>query len=125
MQWNFNVQRELASNLTGLLAYVGSRGVHQPFAVGDMNIVLPTHTSQGWLFPSPVGSGTVLNPNFGTIFGLLHNGKSSYNALEAGVQKRMSHGVQLQGSFTWGRRSVFKWGLELAVVRYEINARSV
>ena len=103
MQWNFNVQRELASNLTGLLAYVGSRGVHQPFAVGDMNIVLPTHTPQGWLFPSPVGSGTVLNPNFGTIFGLLHNGKSSYNALEAGVQKRMSHGVQLQGSFTWGR----------------------
>jgi len=50
-----------------------------------------------------VGSGTVLNPNFGFIKGTFFRGNSSYDALEAAVQKRMSHGVQLQGSFTWGK----------------------
>jgi outer membrane receptor protein involved in Fe transport len=103
MQWNLNVQRELVPNLTGLVGYVGSRGVHEPFRTDDLDIVLPRKTSAGWLFPSPVGSGTVLNPNFGFIKGTFFRGNSSYDALEAAVQKRMSHGVQLQGSFTWGK----------------------
>jgi Carboxypeptidase regulatory-like domain/TonB-dependent Receptor Plug Domain len=104
MQWNLNLQRELATNLTGMVGYVGSRGVHQVFRSDDLNIVLPTKTPQGYLFPSPVGSGTQLNPNFGIIKGVaFYEGNSSYNALVAGVQKMMSHGVQLQGSFTWGK----------------------
>jgi hypothetical protein len=68
-----------------------------------MDIVVPKLTSAGWLFPSPVGSGTTLNPNFSDIIGTLPEGSSSYNALQLGVQKVMSHGVQIQGSFTWGR----------------------
>ena len=39
--------------------------------LNDLDIVLPTRTSQGYLFPSPVGSGTTLNPNFGDIDGML------------------------------------------------------
>ena len=42
MQWNLNVQRELAPNLTAVVGYVGSRGVHQPFRADDVNVVLPT-----------------------------------------------------------------------------------
>jgi hypothetical protein len=30
-------------------------------------------------------------------------GTSSYNALQLGIQKRMSRGLQAQGSFTWGK----------------------
>jgi hypothetical protein len=30
-------------------------------------------------------------------------GTSSYDALQFGVLKRMSHGLQIQGSFTWGK----------------------
>jgi len=103
MQWNLNVQREVAPNLTALVGYVGSRGVHEPFRVDDIDIVLPTKTPLGWLFPAPLASGTTLNPNFGSIIGMTYRGNSSYNALEAGVQKKMSHGVQLQTSFTWGK----------------------
>src|SRR5260370_26047511 len=33
MQWNLNVQREIAPNLSVLLGYVGSHGVHQPLRV--------------------------------------------------------------------------------------------
>jgi hypothetical protein len=103
MQWNLNIQRELVPSVTTLLAYVGSRGVHNPFRVDDSDIVIPTHTPQGWVFPSPVGSGTTLNPNFGQILSMLYEGNSFYDALQVGVQKRMSHGVQLQVSFTWGK----------------------
>ena len=103
MEWNLNVQRELVRNLTAMVGYVGSRGVHQPFRVDDIDIVLPKLTSQGYLFPSPVGSGTKLNPNFGQIYGMFYTGESFYDGLQVGIQERMSHGVQVQGSFTWGK----------------------
>jgi outer membrane receptor protein involved in Fe transport len=103
MQWNLNVQRQLAPDLTAMAGYVGSRGVHQPFRGDDMDIVIPARTPQGYLFPSPVGSGTTLNPNFGQMTYILWGDNSFYDALQVGLQKRMSHGVQLQGSFTWGK----------------------
>jgi hypothetical protein len=103
MQWNLNVQRELTQNLTALIGYVGSRGVHNLFRADDANIVLPTLTSQGYVWPSPVGSGTPLNPNAGEIRYLNWGGDSYYHALELALTKRMSHGLELQGSFTWGK----------------------
>jgi hypothetical protein len=103
MQWNLNVQRELAPNLTVLVGYVGSRGVHLPVSNNDRDIVLPILTSAGYLFPNPVASGTVLNPNFGDIGGITYNGQSYYHALEVGVQKAMSHGLAVHSSFTWGK----------------------
>jgi len=103
MQWNLNVQRELAPNLTVLVGYVGSRGVHLPVSNNDRDIVLPILTSAGYLFPNPVASGTVLNPNFGNIGGITYNGQSYYHALEVGVQKAMSHGLAVHSSFTWGK----------------------
>jgi hypothetical protein len=41
----------LAGNLTAMVGYVGSRGVHEPFRVDDADIVLPTKTSAGYLYP--------------------------------------------------------------------------
>ena len=103
MQWNLTVQRELAANLTALVGYVGSRGVHLPSSFNDVDIVLPRRTPQGYLFPSPVGSGTTVNPNFGDITSILYEGNSYYHALEVGIQERLSHGIELQSSFTWGK----------------------
>jgi hypothetical protein len=103
MQWNFNVQRDLGRNLTATVGYVGSRGVHQPFRVDDMNLVLPTLTPTGYLWPSPAGSGTKLNPNVGLLNGLMWGENTFFNALEVQVKKLMGHGFQLQGSFTWSK----------------------
>jgi outer membrane receptor protein involved in Fe transport len=103
MQWNLNVQHELVPSLTALVGYVGSRGVHQPFRTDDSDIVLPTRTPAGYLFPSPVATGATLNPNFGNIRAMFYGGNSFYDALEVGVRKMMSQGIQLQGSFTWGK----------------------
>ncbi len=103
MQWNGNVQRELARNLTMTVGYLGSRGVHQPFHADDVNYVLPTITPSGYLWPIPHGSGTKMNPAVGQISALFWNGVSSYNALNVEVVKRMSHGLQIQGSYTWSK----------------------
>ena len=103
MQWNLNVQREVLPSVTALLGYVGSNGVHLPVRVNDMDIVIPTKIPEGYIFPSPVGSGTTVNPNFHSIAATFFGGTSSYHALEAGIQKAMKHGLQIQGSFTWAR----------------------
>lgn len=103
MQWNLSVQREIAQSLTATLAYAGSTGVHLPFDTNGVDSVTPTLTSAGWLYPSPIGSGTRVNPNFGQIVAYQYIAHSSYHSLQALVSKRMSHGFQVQGSFTWGK----------------------
>jgi len=103
MEWNLNVQRELIQNLTLKLGYVGSHGVHLPFRADDVNTVQPVLTPQGYQFPSPRASGTLLNPAAGQISALLWQVPSSYNALNAQVTRRFAHGFQAQGSYTWAK----------------------
>jgi hypothetical protein len=102
MQWNLTIQRELAKDLSAMVGYVGSRGVHQPFRVEDVDIVLPTLTSQGYLWPSPAGSGTRLNLNAGRITAGFWDGDSYYDALEVQIKKKIARG-SLEVSYTWGK----------------------
>lgn len=103
MQWNLNVQRQLTDNVALMIGYVGSRGVHQPFRVEDVDIVMPALTPQGYLWPLPVGSGKRLNPNAGLINGLFWASNSFYDGLEVQVKERSSKGLEFEGSYTWGR----------------------
>jgi hypothetical protein len=72
-------------------------------------MVLPTLTSQGYLWPHPdftipnAPPIPTLNPNFGAIRADFFGANSSYDALVVGATKKMSHGVQFQASFTWGK----------------------
>ena len=114
-QWNLNVQYQLAPNLAAMVAYVGSRGVHQPFRVDEANLVIPTKTSAGYLWPQVDVNGNLttgpnagnspmpINQTFGSVRGMFYQGRSYYNALELQLAKRMSHGFQAQGTFTWGK----------------------
>ena len=137
-QWNLNIQRQVASDLSVTVAYAGSRGFHNPFQTDDLNTVFPTKIAGGrWLFPvvpnsgtiptdpvvcsqplaaPPVGvcgnvvgnptgivSGQLINPNVAEIQSTIWQSKSWYDALQVEVAKRMSHGVQLQASFTWSK----------------------
>ena len=112
MQWNLNVQHQLGPSLTAMVGYVGSHGVHQALRTDDSRIILPTKTSAGYLWPvvaddngapSPGGTLNNTNKNVGDIRLLAWAGNSSYHALQIGVKKQMSHGLQIQGSYTWGK----------------------
>lgn len=103
MQWNLNVQHQITPSLTATIGYVGSRGVHNVFRDDDADIVIPTLTSAGYAWPVPIGSGTRLNTHAGVVRFVRWAGGSQYDDLEVGIQKRMSHGFQLQGSFTWAK----------------------
>jgi hypothetical protein len=101
-QWNLNWQYQLTPSLAALVAYVGSRGVHQPFRVDDANMGIPIKTSAGYLW-SADPNALPINPNFSSIRGMFYQGRSYFNALELQLAKRMSHGFQMQGTYTWGK----------------------
>ena len=113
MQWNLNVQREVAHNLTAMVGYVGSHGVHLPFRTTDANAVPPTLAPQGYVWPcggaivngicSKPGTGTKVNPAFGQIDGQTFTAGSAYDALLISVKRTLARGLQLQGSYTWAK----------------------
>src|SRR5580704_307030 len=108
MEWNVNIQRALAANTTGMIAYVGSRAVHNLLQTDDSSIVLPmTLTAEGYLWPlqplPPASPLPTINPNFGRVPATLWNSDANYNAMQVQVQQRLSHGVSGQVSYTWGR----------------------
>jgi Carboxypeptidase regulatory-like domain/TonB dependent receptor/TonB-dependent Receptor Plug Domain len=100
MHWNVNVQQEFMPGLMGMIAYVGSHGVHQVTPLEDMDTVVPEVTPSGLVFPA---NGTRLNSNFGRIAGVIWDGNSTYNALEAKLSKTMAHGLQGQVSYTYSK----------------------
>ncbi len=110
MQWNLTLQRSFASNTTGMIAYVGSRAVHNLMQTDDSSIALPlTKTTEGYLWPQTLQP--TLNPNFGRVPATLWNSDGIFHALETQVQKRLSHGlsgeVSMAINFAMASRVIF------------------
>lgn len=103
MQWNLSIQREIARNLTAMVAYVASRGEHLWYQTDDANIVLPTLTSQGYTWPLPIGSGTRINPASGRTLMANWTSASFFNALEARVTKTIGSSFHIEGAYTWSK----------------------
>jgi Carboxypeptidase regulatory-like domain/TonB dependent receptor len=119
MNWNLNIQRQLAEGYTLLLGYVGSRSLHLSAAADDINLVQPTAVSGvGLVFPCDPSqlapgntcanqqTGTRIDSNWGGGAGIrpvLYNGASSYSAFQSQVKKSFSQGVQGQVSYTFGK----------------------
>jgi hypothetical protein len=103
-QWNFNVQRQITPNLTATVGYIGSHGVHMMIRGDDGNMVIPTQTSAGFLWPNnPTQKDLRINPNFGGIRFMSFGSGSSYEGLTVNVQKRMSHGFQFGASYAYSK----------------------
>jgi hypothetical protein len=109
-QWNINFQRQITPSLTATVGYVGSHGVHMLIRGDDFDMVLPTLTSAGYLWPAaanpnfPTGQQDLrINPNFGLIRGIKWNTGSTYKAFQFSVQKMLSHGFQIGGSYTYSK----------------------
>jgi hypothetical protein len=102
-QWTFNIQRELFPTFTLTAGYVGSHGVHLPFHADDINDFLPVRTSAGYLWPTTGAIETNSNPGVGQISAVMWATSSTYHSLNLQAIKRLSHGVQIQGSYTFSK----------------------
>jgi len=123
--WSFGIQRELPGNLTMDVAYVASKGSHiyreldgnppDPTLVNELVAFCSDPNNSFGCTPATVTKGNLFQ---GGDFGALpfnaveHNallqpfyqrsvGNSNYNALQVKVTRRMTHGLELQGAYTW------------------------
>lgn len=103
MQWNLDLQHQITPSLSISAGYVGTRGVHQPTKSTEVDIVEPTLTDAGWLWPRTATSGQRINPNFGSIKATYWLSRSDYNGLVVQVEKRMARGFYIQGALTWSK----------------------
>jgi hypothetical protein len=119
MNWNLNIQRQLADGYTLLLGYVGSRSLHLSAAADDINLVQPAAVGGvGLVFPcnptlpgvghscADTSTGTRIDPNWGGGAGIrpvLYDGASSYSSFQSQLKKSFRQGVQGQVSYTFGK----------------------
>ncbi|MFN7920080.1 MAG: carboxypeptidase-like regulatory domain-containing protein [Bryobacteraceae bacterium] len=125
-QWNFSIQRSVATNAMLQVAYVGNKGTHLFWGAGSqqMNQLAPQYSALGNQLLNPVA-----NPFFGIVttgalaqstvqYGQLLRpfpawqgvgadgravGNSEYEALQVSFTKRFTGGVSLISGYTWAK----------------------
>jgi hypothetical protein len=107
--WDLNVQRSLSSDLLLEIGYVGTKGTKLPrFVEGNPAIYIPGVSTSSNADFRRIHSGCTLAPasppctysSTGLIEGIAN---SSYNALEASLTKRFSHGLSFLASYTYSK----------------------
>jgi hypothetical protein len=125
INWNFGVQHSFGKNYSAEINYVGTRGIHLPLqdiinlaSVVTPATALPTYLQtpdQATLDALPNSLDNLLalqtannepanfaNAGFGSaITAFVPRGQSSYNGLQAGLNRRFSHGLTFQSAYTW------------------------
>jgi hypothetical protein len=127
MQWNFQVQYQVAHDWVLDATYVGTRGVD---LLNRRNInfamVTPTATSLNTDLRRVYNVGNAQDAAFGgAVFGgitdQMTDANSIYNSLQVDLRKRFSHGLQMLHSYTWGHAIDDASGLR--VTSNSLNAR--
>jgi hypothetical protein len=97
--WNVNLQRLLGLNLAGLVGYFGSRGRNLRIS---RNLNQPVSGIRPYLSLSPA-SPILPGAPLDNITQVESMGFSTYHALWMSVTKRLSHGLQVDASYTWSK----------------------
>ncbi len=95
--WNFSVERLIAGDLTATVSYVGNVGRHEQWGV-PLNQAVPG--------PGPFDPRRPLFQKFGinnSVNDASNAFSNNYNALQAKLTKRFSHGLSLLATFTWSK----------------------
>lgn len=98
--WNLNIQHELTRDTAIMVGYFGSKGTHLEI---DRNINQPAVFGNAATRPflnlqGTIQAGTALAPN---IREFDSSANSTYHALWVTANKRISHGVQFNASYTY------------------------
>jgi hypothetical protein len=104
--YGLEVQYQRQSYLFSL-AYAGAKGTHLPISRSNNQPVLasPENPVNG-LTTNSVANATERVPFLGVaplVFGLESTGASTYNSLQATIDKRLSHGFQFLAAYTLAR----------------------
>ena len=97
-QWNLQIQRQVGTNQSVSLAYVGTHGA---------NLMRNYNENEG-----AYGSGTNLFPTLGSITVQDTRGASDYHSLQAQYERRITNGLQFLGAFTWSKTTDDSCGLD-------------
>jgi Carboxypeptidase regulatory-like domain/TonB dependent receptor len=100
-QWNVTLEREIGANTLMRLSYVGMRSYWLPVTV-DLNQI-PASTT-----PYTVPAGAFVDPrapyqNWFLLMSAENAGSSTYHALQAQMDHRLSHGLAIQANYTYAQ----------------------
>jgi hypothetical protein len=109
LEWNLTVEHQFPFGITFGMSYVGMRGTNL-WSKGEGNPTIPTLITNGTSFWGPlipVCSSIVpscrVNPNFTSIAYDANLGHSWYDSLQINLNKQLSHSLQFQVAYTWGK----------------------
>ena len=93
-EWTASVQRELPSNMVAEVDYVGSKGTHLEMNSVPFNVPSPSLPGSPIVYPyAAFSAGTYLE----------NASNSTYEALQAKLEKRLSRGLTFLVSYAFGR----------------------
>jgi hypothetical protein len=113
--WNLNIQRSFANDWLFEIGYVGTKGTKLPrFIEGNPAVFVPGETggvpnsTENNVNNRRLYSGCNLSPtsppcNFASVGLIAGIANSSYNALQASLKKRLSHGLSFLASYTFSK----------------------
>ncbi|WP_263351208.1 TonB-dependent receptor [Acidicapsa acidisoli] len=109
LSYTLKVEQAISPTTTLTIGYVGSHGYHETSSA-DLNQALPTFCPNP-ACPANLPAGTIYypagsplaNPQLGSGWTWISQADNLYNALQVDFRKRMSHGLDLRGAYTWAR----------------------
>ena len=109
LSYTLKIEREIATNTSLSVGYVGSHGYHEMLSI-DANEPVPTicpaapcpqNLAAGNIY-YPQGA-SLANPQLANTTTWLSEGVSSYNALAVDVRRTFTGGLQFRGSYTYAK----------------------
>jgi hypothetical protein len=118
-QWNFTVERQLASNDSLRVSYVGMHS-YRLNITEDLNQI-PASTT-----PYTVPAGMYVDPrapyqNWFTLYSTFNAGEANYNALEVEENHKMSHGLYFGANYTLAKNLADNQGDTPTAFASEVN----
>jgi hypothetical protein len=93
--YNLTVERELSRNLLATIAYIGNSAKHTFASTNEGSNIALTNPD------NPVNTAPFTGLYFNST--MAYAGEQMYNALQAKLEKRYSHGLSFLATYTWSR----------------------